>query len=162
MASEPVPNSCKKGLIVPIVTVLQPVKINIGSKTIPQKQSTVHLVVRQDSNRSLSTRVREACDKGKSTFYSMTGIGVRPCGLIPDTSVDLYRKVVDLRVWDSSWTVSEMQGYWAVRIWVKGWEGMNLEIGNMGENLSGRYKIINRACIFALKFWGYFILPEAI
>ena len=75
-------------------TSSQPVRIYIGDKMIPQKQSTVHLGVRQDSNRSLSARVREACDKGRSAFYSMSDLGVRPCGLNPKTSVDLYKKVV--------------------------------------------------------------------
>ena len=51
-------------------TVRQPMEIYIGNKTIPQKQSATHqhVGVRQDSNRSLSTRVRDACDKARSSF----------------------------------------------------------------------------------------------
>ena len=75
-------------------TIQQSVSVYIGRKAIPQKQPTVHLGVRQDSNRSLSTRVRESCAKGTISVFSMANIGVRPCGLplicIKKLSYQLY------------------------------------------------------------------------
>ncbi|MEW8546047.1 MAG: reverse transcriptase family protein [Candidatus Thiodiazotropha sp.] len=75
-------------------TTHQQISIKLGNAVIPQKRSVTHLGVRQESNRSSTVRTREACTKGRSVFYSMADIGVRPCGLHPDISIDLYKKVV--------------------------------------------------------------------
>ena len=75
-------------------TTRQTVSVYIGRKAILQNNFAVHLCIRQESNRSLSARVRDACSNGSATFFSMADIGVRPCGLNPITSTDLYKKVV--------------------------------------------------------------------
>ena len=75
-------------------TIQQTISVYLGRKLIPQSSATVHLGIKQESNRSLSSRVRDACAKGTSSLFSMADIGVRPCGLNPKTSIDLYRKVV--------------------------------------------------------------------
>ena len=68
--------------------------IKLGNKTIPQVNSVTHLGFRQDSSRRTLDRTIESCKKARNSFYAMSEIGVRPSGLNPVISIDLYKKVV--------------------------------------------------------------------
>ena len=54
----------------------------------------MHVGILQEASRSLNFLVKEACTKGRSTFFSLANTGVRPCGLFPKVSVSLYKKVI--------------------------------------------------------------------
>ena len=52
-------------------TIQQSASVYLGRKLIPQTKSAVHLGVKQEANRSLSTRVSDSCAKGTSSLFSM-------------------------------------------------------------------------------------------
>ena len=70
------------------------IDIKFGTKSIPQKQSVVHLGIYQEATRSTISRTRDICTKARNAFYAMADIGVHPYGLNAETSVNMYKKVV--------------------------------------------------------------------
>ena len=68
--------------------------IKLGNKVIPQVTSVTHLGFRQEATRRSLDRTLESCKKAKNAFYAMSEIGVRPTGLNPIISVDLYKKII--------------------------------------------------------------------
>ena len=67
-------------------TINQSIHIKLGERELPQKQSALHLGILQESSRSLNNTIKEACIKGRNSFFSH---GVRPCGLNPKVSASL-------------------------------------------------------------------------
>ena len=70
------------------------IDIKFGTKSIPQKQSVVHLGIYQEATRSTISSTRDICTKARNAFYAMADIGVHPYGLNAETSVNMYKKVV--------------------------------------------------------------------
>ena len=62
----------------------------IGSNKIPVNSSYIHLGIQQSSNLSCTDRTREACEKGRRTFFAL-----QPSDFLnPLTVISLYKKVV--------------------------------------------------------------------
>ena len=70
------------------------VGVLLGNDFLQQSDYAIHLGIRQDSNLKLANRITERCQKAKNSFFAMAGLGLRPLGLNPLTSVSLYRKIV--------------------------------------------------------------------
>ena len=66
----------------------------LGNNFLQQSDYAIHLGIRQDSNLKLTNRITERCQKAKNSFFAMAGLGLRPLGLNPLTSISLYKKIV--------------------------------------------------------------------
>ena len=66
----------------------------LGDELINEFLDAKHVGVILTSNLSAKNNVDEACKKGRGTFLGLAGVGVRPKGLNPITSADLYRRLV--------------------------------------------------------------------
>ena len=73
---------------------MRKLNIKLGSQTIPQTSFVKHLGFRQEASRRSLDRTIEACKKARNSFYALSEVGVRPLGLNPLISIDLYKKVV--------------------------------------------------------------------
>jgi len=70
--------------------------IMYGSDVFEQRNSTVHLGIRQDYNLNIMHRMNERCQKAKNAFFAISAYGLHPYGLNPLVSVNVYKKIIVL------------------------------------------------------------------
>lgn len=68
--------------------------IRLGETSLILSESTMHLGIRQSQNTRSKARTSECCQKGKNAFFALLTLGVKPLGLNPITSANLYRKII--------------------------------------------------------------------
>ena len=122
--------------------------IKLGNKTIPQVNSVTHLGFRQDSTRRTLDRTIESCKKARNSFYAMSEIGVRPSGLNPVISIDLYKKVVipTFTYGCELWNTLKIQDILEIQklqhLIVKKIQGFNMYVrSDMCESMVGLYRL---------------------
>lgn len=65
-----------------------------GDEIIKESRNATHVGVELDVNFSPSKCIEKACNKGRGALLSLAGTGVRPKGLNPLTSANLYKQAV--------------------------------------------------------------------
>lgn len=74
---------------------LSPLRVwKAGNNIIKESRSATHVGVVLSADFSSSERTKLACTKGRGALMSLAGAGVRPKGLNPLTSSNLYKQVV--------------------------------------------------------------------
>lgn len=72
----------------------QPPTLHLNNNPLKQVKSINHLGITLSHDRNFITTIDEACKRGRKSFYSLAGVGVRAHGLNPLMAANLYRKIV--------------------------------------------------------------------
>ena len=66
----------------------------LGNKEVKENPTVKHVGIILSNNGSFNDAIINACTKGRGTYMSLCGAGVRPSGLNPLTSTKLYKSIV--------------------------------------------------------------------
>ena len=65
----------------------------LGGSSVCETESFVHLGIQINAYLDTTNKVKEMCKKGKGTYFSLTHVGVKPNGLNPLTSANIWNKI---------------------------------------------------------------------